>query len=81
MQVIMAITVMIATTAADQLMDITGPATAADITEGAGTGPTIIEMAADALINITDIIEADITSGPTAGMMNMTGTTKTDILM
>lgn len=81
-QVIMTITIMIATTAADRVMDIMGPAAAADIIEEARTGTTIIiEMDADALISTTDIIEADIISDPTAGMMNTTVTMKIDILM
>ncbi len=82
MQVIMTITVMIAPTAADRVMDIIGPAAAADIIGEARMGITIImEMDADAPISTTDLIEADITSDHTAGMMNMTGIMKIDTLM
>jgi hypothetical protein len=78
----MTITVMIATTAADRVMDIMGPAAAADIIGEARTGMTIItEMDADALISTTDLIEADITSDHIAGMMNTTGIMKIDTLM
>ena len=82
MQVIMTITVMIAPTAADRVMDIMALAAAADIIGDARTGMTIImEMDADALISTTDLIEADITSDHTAGMMNTTGIMKIDTLM
>jgi hypothetical protein len=75
----MTITIMVATIAADQLMDITDPGAAADIIEAGRTGATIImEMGADALISTTGLIETDITSDPIMDMMNTTGTMTID---
>lgn len=76
----MTITIMVATAAADHLMDITDPKVAvADIIEAARTGATIImEMGADALISTMGLIETDITSDPIKDMMNTMGTMTID---
>ena len=77
----MTITIMTAATAADQVMDM-ALETAADIIEDAHTVTIIIiEMDADALSGITDLIEANIIDDLIMGMMNTMGTMTIDIRM
>jgi hypothetical protein len=81
MRVITMTTIMAAVTAVDQLMDITDPTTAADIIGDGHTATTIMEMAVDALISTTDIIDANITGDPILNMTNTTDTMMIDIRM